>query len=137
MDREMNNNEETHTIAVPTLMVNECSVHDGTVWYRINTSVDGDEGLRLATIGKDFLEKGHAHYVMIDISHAKQFSLSAQHLWVDFLKNPKITRTAIYGVSMLSRVIATLIITASKKENVKMFEHELAAYEWVQGGGVK
>jgi|GEM_PF-1991333 len=132
-----NDNKETDITGASFPVVNECSMRDDTVWYRINTSVDGDEALRLDMVGRQFIEKQNARYVMIDLSHAKQFSLSAQHSWVEFLKHPKIVRTAIYGVSMLSRVIATLIITAAKKENVKMFEHEAEAYEWVQGGEVK
>jgi hypothetical protein len=133
MDTENHNNEETNTVVAPLPTVNECSLRDDTVWYRIYTSVDGDEASRLDSAGRQFIEREKAHLVMIDLTHAKQFSLSAQHIWVDFLRNTKIQRTAIYGVSMLSRVIATLIITASKKENVKMFEHETEAYEWLRG----
>lgn len=113
-------------------LVNECVLRGNTIWYRIYTPVDGEEALRLDALGRHFLEMENARYIMIDLREAKQFSLSAQHSWVDFLKHPKIYRTAIYGISMLSRVIATLIITASKKENVKMFEREEEAHSWIQ-----
>lgn len=63
----------------PPSPTNACILRGDTVWYSIATSVDGDEAVRLDEAGRSFLEHQNAKNVMIDLSHAKQFSISAQN----------------------------------------------------------
>lgn len=113
------------------LPINECTLRENIIWYRIATLVDDMEAIRLDEAGRNFLENHHARNVMIDLSHAGQFSMSAQNIWIEFLRYPPITRTAIYGISTLSRLLASVIVNASRMSNVKMFNTKEEAYKWI------
>ncbi len=106
---------------------------DGIVHYIISAPVDDKEAFQISHGGVEFLEKQNASIVMIDLRQSTQFSSEARKIWVKFLQNPKIKKTAIFGGNVFVRTLASFVIAASQKKNIKFFTTEEDALEWIRG----
>lgn len=111
---------------------NEVWCKDGIVHYTITAPVDEEEAMRLDVLGEEFINKGEASYVLINIEQSKEFSSSARRAWVRFLQNPKIKKTAIFGGNVFVRTLASFVIAAAGKATIKFFETEEQAREWLR-----
>jgi hypothetical protein len=103
---------------------------DGILYYTIVAPVDEQEATRLDTIGENYINKGEASFVVIDIEKSKEFSSAARKTWVKFLQNQKIKKAAIVGGNVFVRTLASFVVTAAGKANIKFFETEQSALEW-------
>lgn len=113
------------------ISTNEVWCKDGVVHYIIAAPVDEKEAIRLDTAGEEYVNKGEASFVLIDIEQSQQFSSAARKAWVKFLQNPKIKKTAIYGGNVFVRTLASFVIAAAGKANIKFFEKEQEAVDWI------
>ncbi|MDO8572832.1 MAG: STAS/SEC14 domain-containing protein [bacterium] len=104
---------------------------NGIVYYTISAPVDEKEAVRLDTVGEGFINTGEASFVLINIEKSKEFSSSARKAWVKFLQNPKIKRTAMFGGNVFVRTLASFVIAAAGKENIKFFGTEQEALGWL------
>lgn len=114
-----------------TVNANKVWCKDGIVHYTITAPVDENEATRLDTVGEEFINKGEASFVLIDIEQSQQFSSAARKVWVKFLQNPKIKKTAIFGGNVFVRTLASFVIAAAGKANIKFFETEQQALDWM------
>ena len=107
--------------------INDVWCKDGIVHYVIAAPVDEKEAIRLDTVGEEFINKGEALFVLIDIEQSQEFSSVARKIWVKFLQNSKIKKTAIFGGNVFVRTLASFVIAAAGKANIKFFETEQQA----------
>lgn len=114
----------------PKTNTNEVWCKDGIVYYTMVAPVDENEAIRLDTVGEEFINKGEASFVLIDIEQSQEFSSAARKKWVKFLQNPKIKKTAIFGGNVFVRTLASFVIAAAGKANIKFFETEQQALDW-------
>lgn len=105
---------------------------DGIVHYAMPAPVDETEAFKLRDSGVDFIEKGNASLVLIDLKQSTKFSSEARKVWVKFLQNPKIKRTAIFGGNVFVRTLASFVIAASRKKNIRFFITEKEALKWLK-----
>ena len=124
---------ETETITATS--PNEIRCENGTIRYRLLAPVDEKEAERLDLAGREFLDRGEASHVLIDIQRSSDFSSAAGKRWVGFLQHPAITKTAIFGGNVFVRTLAMFVIGASQKKNIKFFATEAQAVEWLQAPG--
>lgn len=110
---------------------NEVTCEGGVVVYRLAAPIDDREAERLYTEGKAFLDRKEADRVIIDIRRSSDFSSAARKQWVDFLRNPEIIKTAIFGGNMFVRTLATFVIGASQMKNIRFFATEQEALTWL------
>ncbi len=108
-----------------------CSIEERVLSYSINTDVDEAEASRLYGFGKQCLDDNKADYVMIDLKASSEFSSAARKVWVEFLKNEKIKRTAIFGGNVFVRTLASFVIAATGRKNISFFLSEDEAREWI------
>jgi phage pi2 protein 07 len=101
------------------------------VHYLMPSPVDETEALLLRDEGVNLIEKENASFVLIDLKQSTQFSSEARKIWVKFLQNPKIKKTAIFGGNVFVRTLASFVIAASQKKNIKFFITEEEAMEWI------
>ena len=109
---------------------NEVLCADNIVHYIMCTPVDPDEAVRLSTLGKGFVETGQAQYVLIDLRRSTEFSSSARKIWVEFLQNDKIKKTALFGGNVFVKTLATFVMAATGKKDIKFFNSEDEARAW-------
>lgn len=109
---------------------NEVACADNIVHYVISTPVDPDEAVRLSTIGKSYLEGGQAEFVLIDLHQSTEFSSAARKVWVEFLQNDKIKKTAFFGGNVFVKTLATFVIAATGKKDIKFFNTGEEAVAW-------
>ncbi len=112
--------------------INEVWCKDGIVHYTIAAPVDEKEATRLDVVGEEFVNKGEASFVLIDIEQSQEFSSAARKIWVKFLQNPKIKKTAIFGGNVFVRTLASFVIAAAGKANIKFFETEQQSLDWLR-----
>ncbi len=105
---------------------------DDIVHYLISAPVDDKEAFQISSGGTKFLESEDASMVMIDLKQSTQFSSEARKIWVKFLQNPKIKKTGIFGGNVFVRTLASFVIAASQKKNLKFFTTEEEALEWIK-----
>lgn len=110
---------------------NEVWCKDGIVRYTIAAPVDEKEAIRLDTVGEEFVNKGEASFIVIDIEQSQQFSSAARKIWVKFLQNQKIKKTAIFGGNVFVRTLASFVIAAAGKASIKFFGTEKEAIDWI------
>lgn len=108
-----------------------CSVDGQMLVFRILSTIDDEQGEKLETSGRIFLDNKQADKVLIDLRGSSSFSINARMRWVRFLQHRNISRTAIFGGSMLVKVLATIIISASKSKNIEYFANENEAISWL------
>jgi len=118
--------------ATKTKNGNKVWCSDDIVHYIISAPVDDTEASEISGIGVDFLESKNASAVVIDLKQSTQFSSEARKIWVKFLQNSKIKKTAIFGGNVFVRTLASFVIAASQKKNIKFFTTEEEAFKWVK-----
>ncbi len=111
---------------------NEVSCADNIVSYVMNTAVDTNEAVRLSTVGKECLNDGEAQYVLIDLRQSTQFSSEARKIWTEFLQNEKIKKTALFGGNMFVKTLATIVIAATGKKDIRFFNTKEEALMWIK-----
>ena len=120
--------EQQKTEVVP----NEVWCENKIIHYKLLSPVDEKEAERLDTAGRGFLDRNEATSVLIDMQKSSDFSSAARKRWVGFLQHPQIGKTAIFGGNVFVRTLATFVIGASQKKNIKFFAAEKEAIEWLQ-----
>jgi len=100
--------------------------------YIMTKPVDKDEAIALDVGGTEIINKGETPFVLIDIRKSTDFSSAARKIWVEFLKNPNIKKAAIFGGNILVRTTASFIIVSTGKKNIKFFDKEAEALEWIK-----
>lgn len=113
-----------------TTRKNMVSCADNIVRYTICTPVEPDEAVRLSTIGKSYIEGGQAEFVLIDLHQSTEFSSAARKIWVEFLQNARIKKTAFFGGNVFVKTLATFVIAATGKKDIKFFSTEEDAIAW-------
>lgn len=114
-----------------TTTKNSVSCADNIIRYIISAPVDDKEAERISQIGEEYLNNCEADYVLIDLKQSTQFSSKARKVWVEFLQNEKIKKTAIFGGNVFVRTLASFVIAASKRKNIKFFSTEEDAINWL------
>jgi len=108
-----------------------CSTEDDIVYYHINSNVDEEEARRLNDFGKDCFENKSVKYVLIDLQASTEFSSAARKIWVEFLQDDRIKKTAIFGGNVFVRTLASFVIAATGKKNISFFSTEDDARAWL------
>jgi len=108
-----------------------CPPGSNIVLYLINSNVDGEEAQKLSDFGKDCFEKKLAEYVLIDLQSSTEFSSAARKIWVEFLQDGRIKKTAIFGGNVFVRTLASFVIAAAGKKNISFFSTEEEARAWL------
>ncbi len=111
---------------------NEVSCADNIVFYVMGAPVDTEEAVRLSSVGTECVNGGEAQYVLIDLQQSTQFSSSARKIWVEFLQNDKIKKTALFGGNMFVKTLATIVISATGKKDIKFFNNKEEALTWIK-----
>ncbi|MHB8651644.1 MAG: SpoIIAA family protein [Minisyncoccota bacterium] len=119
-------------IAEKPLTENIVACDQGVLRYRLLGSVDEKEAERLDTVGREYLDRGEASAVLIDMQHSNDFSSAARRRWVGFLQHPAIRCTAIFGGNVFVRTLAAFVMGASQKKNIKFFATEKEALAWIE-----
>jgi len=112
---------------------NKCWLESDIVHYNIVAPVDEEEGLRLYNCGRKAIENGDATLIAIDLQESpRQFSSGARKVWVQLLQNPKVHKTAIFGGSVFVRTVASFVIAAAGRKNIRFFLTKKEALAWLK-----
>lgn len=92
---------------------------------------------RIETI-KDFVEEINNFIpnetdILIDASKGGKSSSEARKIYVEFARTIKKGRVAIFGTKTLIKVIASFVVGAAGRENVKFFSTEEESLRWLKG----
>lgn len=108
-----------------------CSTDDRVLHYQINSDIDEAEAVRLYDFGKQCFESDKVDYVLIDLKSSSEFSSAARKVWVQFLQDARIKRSAIFGGNIFVRTLASFVIAATGKKNIKFFLTREEAWQWL------
>ena len=113
---------------------NKVWMEENIVYYILSTEVDEQEAILLNDIGGSYINSGQASYVLIGLQkQSSKFSSSARKIWVRFLQNENIKRAAMFGGNVVVRTLASFVIAATGKKNIKFFSEKDKALEWLLG----
>ena len=124
--------DKNSTEVIKTPGGNKLWYKDNIIHYIMPSPVDEKEAFILRDGGLSFIEKENASLVLIDLKQSTQFSSEARKIWVKFLQNPKISKTAIFGGNVFVRTLASFVIAAAQKKNIKFFITEEEALDWIK-----
>jgi len=110
---------------------NELMCDGNILYYTISKPVDAEDAMCLHNVGTDYINKEHVSLALIDIQRSTQFPSAARKIWADFLKNPRIKKAAIFGGNIFVRTLASFVIAAVGKKNIKFFSTEREAFDWL------
>jgi hypothetical protein len=108
-----------------------CHLEERVLFYHINSNVDEAEANRLYNYGLQCFKDNVADYVLIDLKSSSEFSSAARKVWVEFLKDDRIKKTAIFGGNIFVRTLASFVIAATGKKNIRFFLTEEEARDWL------
>ena len=110
---------------------NKVWLENGIVYYVISKPVDEKEAILLDNFGTEFINSGQAFYIIIDIRQSSQFTSGARKVWVKFLQNSNAKKVAIFGGNIFVRTLASFVIAATHKKNIKFFNNKINALKWL------
>jgi hypothetical protein len=70
--------------------------------------------------------------IFTDSSQSGKFTSAARKTFLTLNRNPKIGRTAILGASRYTRVLAGLVLKATRRDNIRFFDSETEALAWLK-----
>lgn len=108
-----------------------CSDNDRVLFFNINSNVNEEEANRLYGFGKQCLDDKKIDNVLINLKASSEFSSSARKVWVEFLSDERIQKTAIFGGNIFVRTLASFVIAATGKKNIHFFQTEEEARVWL------
>lgn len=101
------------------------------VKYKVSDMFDKERVQHLMDIGCQTVDENIATLVLIDINKVEKFSLEDRGSWIQFLKDPHIKKTAVFGGDQFVRTVASFIIKASGSANIRLFATEEEALNWL------
>lgn len=106
---------------------------DGILRVHVSGQLDEEAMNSLTEELRRILEKrsGKAN-ILVDAIAGVEISSKARKIGARMAKWPRIGRIAIYGVGVVSKVLALFMIEISGKENMKFFENEEEALKWLR-----
>ncbi len=123
----MDNNSEQET---PN---NKVWLEGDIVCYGLSNEVDEREAILLNDVGLEYINSGKASFVLIDLQQqSSKFSSVARKIWVKFLQNTKIKKAAMFGGNIIVRTLASFVIAAAGKKNIKFFAAKEEALKWLK-----
>jgi hypothetical protein len=72
--------------------------------------------------------------VLSDVTRAGKLSSIARRNLATMSSDPRMGKNAIVGVNRYQRVMASFVIKASGQHNVRFFDSETEALEWLKEG---
>jgi len=110
---------------------NEFWCENGILYYTLTMPVDEKEAIRLNEGGSVCLDSGAVSRVIIDLQRSMTFSSAARKIWVKFLQNPHIKKTALFGGNVFVRTLASFVIAATNRKHMKFFSSKEEATRWL------
>lgn len=103
-------------------------LEEDIVRYKIADIVGEKEVERLINIGTRVLDENIISSVLIDLDKVNKFSLETRTLWMQFLKDPRIKKTAIFGGNRFIKTVISFVVT----DNIRLFVNEKEALNWLR-----
>ncbi len=112
---------------------NKVWLENGVVCYVMSSEVDEQEAILLNNIGLEYIDSGEASFILIDLQQqSSKFTSAARKIWVKFLQNTKIKKAAMFGGNIIVRTLASFVIAAAGKKNIKFFVAKEEALKWLK-----
>ena len=102
------------------------------VRYKIANIVDEREIGRLINIGLRVVNENITSLVLIDLSRVDKFSLGMRTGWIQFLKNPRIKKVAVFGGNQFIKTAVSFVVKAAHADNTRLFVNEEDALDWLR-----
>lgn len=121
-----------------TTFKNRVERNGAIIYFTIADKVTDEEALRIKEAGlkqiEEILAEGSRSVSnFIDIQKSSFFSSQARSEWIEYLRHEAIHKTAIVGANTntILKILASTIISLSGMENVKYFNDETEALQWL------
>ena len=108
------------------------NIEEDIVRYKIANIVGKKEVERLINIGTRVLDENITSLFLIDFDKVDKFSLETRMLWMQFFKDPRIKKTAIFGGNRFIKTMVSFIIKAAHTDNTCLFVNEEEALDWLR-----
>ena len=108
------------------------NIEEDIVRYKIANIVGEKEVERLINIGTRVLDENITSLFLIDFDKVDKFSLETRMLWMQFFKDPRIKKTAIFGGNRFIKTMVSFIIKAAHTDNTCLFVNEEEALDWLR-----
>ena len=108
------------------------SIEGDIVRYKIANIVDEREVGRLINIGLRVINENIVSLVLIDLSKVDKFPLRTRTGWIQFLKNPRIKKMAVFGGNQFIKTAVSFVVKAAHTDNTRFFVNEEDALDWLR-----
>ncbi len=107
-------------------------IEGNIVRYKMTDNV-GDEKIKhLIDIGTQILDENIASLVLVDIDEVQKLSLATRGCWIQFLKDPRIKKVAIFGGNQFINTVASFIVSTLQADKGQLFSTEEEALNWLR-----
>lgn len=79
----------------------------------------------------DSLGENEKFDILADVNKVGKQSPKVRKLWVNFGKDKRIGAVAVFGASLMSKVIVNFVMGLSYKKDLKVFSTEEEAMQWL------
>ena len=107
-------------------------IEEDIVRYKVANIVDEKEVERLINIGARVLDENITSLILVDFTEVDKFSLRMRTGWIQFFKNPRIRKTAIFGGNRFIKTTMSFVVKASHTDNIRLFVNEKDALDWLK-----
>ncbi len=71
---------------------------------------------------------------LVNSSQTGKYSLAARRIYLELNQDPRVGKAAVIGASRYARVLASFVLKATRRDNIRFFDSEKKAIAWLKAG---
>lgn len=79
----------------------------------------------------DFFSEDRKAYFLINLDKIGKQSPEARKLWNSITADKRVKAAAVFGAKLISKVILNFVVSLSSRQNMKFFNNEKEAKQWL------
>lgn len=107
-------------------------VENDVVRYKVTEIINDEELEHLIDIGEQLVDENIVSLVLLDFSGVNKISLKMRTRGIQFLKNPRINKIAIFGCNQFVKTAVTFLIKFVNKHKTIVFDNEEDSLAWLK-----
>ena len=105
---------------------------DNILYFIMGGKPDHDMAINIKNIALDFINKSENKIsFLIDINKVGQPSSDARKIFRDMQELDKVKKTALFGAHPVAKILASVVISISRKGNQRFFDTKEDALKWL------
>ncbi len=107
--------------------------NNNIIYVAMGGRPDNDVALNIKSIVLDFINASEDKVnFLVDLNKVGQPSSEARKIFKDLQEHNKVSKTALFGIHTIEKILASFVMSVSKKGNQRFFSTKEEALTWLK-----